>query len=63
MSRQRLNLIRPPRRERRWQAQLDALRQAMTSEAFDMAWSEGKIWRMDDAVRVAMSKPGDPVAD
>jgi len=58
-----LDLIRPPRDERRWQAQLDSLRQATTSAAFDTAWNDGQTWLVDDAMRTAMSKPGDPMED
>ncbi len=57
-ARQRLNLIRSPRAERRWKAQLDSLRETVTSTAFDVAWSEGQTWPVDHAVRMALSKQG-----
>ena len=40
-SRHRLNLVRPPRAEQRWNARLDSLRRATTRTAFDTAWGEG----------------------
>ena len=58
-SRQRFNLIRSPRVERRWNAQLDSLREAVTSTAFDLAWSEGQAWPVDHAVRMALSTRGE----
>ncbi len=52
--RQRLNLARAPRIERRWQSQLDSLRNALTDEAYAAAWSTGLDQReVDDAVRLS----------
>jgi predicted ATPase/class 3 adenylate cyclase len=61
-SRKRLGLAPPPRAERRRQAQLNALRQAMTSADFDAAWNEGREWEVDGAIRVALSARGEPVS-
>jgi len=55
-SRQRLNLVRTPRGERRWQMQLDLLRRATTPSTFGAAWNEGQTWLVDQAVRAAMPK-------
>ena len=60
-SRQRLNLIRSPRVEHRWQTQLESLRQAATSTTFDIAWNEGQTWLVDQAVSMALSKQGDAI--
>jgi len=62
MARQRLNLPRTPRGERRWQAQLDSLRRTTTHSGFTVAWNEGQTWPVDQAVRMAMSKPREPLA-
>ena len=52
MARQRLNLPRTPRGERRWQAQLDSLRRTTTHSGFTVAWNEGQTWPVDQAVRM-----------
>lgn len=54
-ARQRLNLARPPRRERRWQSQLCTLRAALDQAAFDAAWAEGCEAELDAAIRSALA--------
>ncbi len=61
-ARDRLGLARAPRREQRWQLQLDALRQATSSAAFDAAWNEGQDWQLDHALLRALSAPSEPTA-
>jgi len=53
--RERLALVRSPRAEASWQAQLTALREALPGASFDSAWNEGKRWETDEAVRVALT--------
>jgi tetratricopeptide (TPR) repeat protein len=60
-SRERLDLARPPRNKRRWQAQVDALRRATSTTAFDAAWLEGREWQVDQAVRRATSYQCAPI--
>jgi predicted ATPase len=62
VSRERWGLARPRRFEQHWQAQVDALRQAIAVAAFDAAWLEGREWQVDQAVRSATSKLGALVA-
>ena len=55
-SREGLGLARPPRVEHRWQEQLVALRQTMSSEVFDAAWNQGRAaWELNDDVHNALS--------
>ncbi len=55
--RQQFNLMHSPREDRRWQAQLGALRNATTSDSFDAACHAVRAWQIDDAVRTSMSEP------
>jgi hypothetical protein len=50
-SRQRLGLLRGPAAERRWLGELAMLRQALGDRAFDEAWSQGRAWDINEAVR------------
>jgi len=50
-SRQRLGLLRGPAAERRWLWELAMLRQALGDRAFDEAWSQGRAWDINEAVR------------
>jgi predicted ATPase/class 3 adenylate cyclase len=52
-SRERLSLIRPPRSEMRWQANMDALMEAMGGDSFQVAWNEGRRCGIDEAVELA----------
>jgi len=54
---ERLALTRPPRNARCWVAHVDSLRAAMTPEEFETAWSQGKTWDIDEALRRAHSRP------
>ncbi len=56
-SRDRLALARPPTEERRWQVQLESLRQARPGAGFDHDWDEGRGWEIDDAIRAALDAP------
>lgn len=62
MSRERQGLALPPRAGKRWQDQIDALRQAMTGAAFDAEWHQGRGWAIDDAMRSALSTQGQSVS-
>jgi predicted ATPase/class 3 adenylate cyclase len=55
--RSRLNLVRSPRRERRWVGQVGQLKAMVPAEAFDAAWAEGSSWETDAAVKAAMTQP------
>ena len=56
--RQRLNLTRAPSIEKRWQSQLQGLREALAGQAFAGAWSAGLDQReVDDAVRFSLAVP------
>jgi len=53
--RQRLNLTRAPRAERRWQVHLGNLRDALPDDAYAAAWNAGLDQReVDDAVRICL---------
>jgi tetratricopeptide (TPR) repeat protein len=54
-SRDTLGLARQPRAELRWQRMLDALRAIVPAGDFDAAWSEGREWQIDQAIRRALS--------
>ncbi|MBA2413983.1 MAG: hypothetical protein H0V63_14355, partial [Burkholderiaceae bacterium] len=54
-SRERLGLVRSPRSEQRWQAELDRLRQAVSVTDFDAGWVDGWDWQVDDAIRSAVA--------
>ena len=60
-SRDRLRLVRAPRSELRWQRHLDGLRQVMGHAQFESACDEGKDWKIDHAIRTALSMQGEPV--
>jgi tetratricopeptide (TPR) repeat protein len=50
---ERLGLQRPQRAQGKWQEQLGCLRLAMASAEFDAAWTTGRAWELEDAVRSA----------
>ena len=54
-SRERLGLVRAPRSEQRWQAELDRLRQAISVTDFDAGWVDGWDWQVDHAISSAVS--------
>ncbi|MGH8795727.1 MAG: hypothetical protein ACREXI_01615, partial [Caldimonas sp.] len=62
LSRDRLHLLRAPRIERHWQAQIDALRRHMSGAEFDAAWAAGRTWEVDQAIRSASPDRGDSTA-
>jgi non-specific serine/threonine protein kinase len=62
VARNRLGLPRAPRREQRWQLQLEALRRATGIAAFDAAWNEGQGWQLDQALLRALSAHGESAA-
>lgn len=53
--RDRLALTRSVRGERRWLAEVQALRAAMGNADFDAAWNEGAEWQIDRAIGSARS--------
>ena len=62
MSRDRLRLARSPRGEQRWRAQLESMRQRMTSADFQSAWNEGCEWQIDQAIRAVLTTQQENVA-
>ena len=61
-SRERLDLVRPPRSEQRWQRQLEALGQGLPAAEFEAAWSEGRSAEIEDAIRSALLTQSETVA-
>ena len=61
-SREKLGLAPPPRTALRWATHLEALRLTMSTPAFDAAWSEGRSWEVDQAIRSALSTEEETVA-
>ena len=57
MLRGRLRLARSPRREQRWQLQLDALGRSMSTEQLEAALAEGADWALEKAVATALAGP------
>ena len=57
MLRGRLRLARTPRREKRWQTQLEVLSQSMPTEAFETALAQGVEWTVEQAVSTALAAP------
>jgi tetratricopeptide (TPR) repeat protein len=51
--RSRLSLVRAPRKERRWLAHLDKLKQAVPAGGFDADWAEGIAWETEAAIKAA----------
>ena len=51
--RERLDLVRSPRRLRRWQARLETLRTAVPEAAFTAAWDEGRKTDLEETIRAA----------
>ena len=58
--REKLVLPRPPRSDRRWRDDVEAVRHAL-GPAFDAAWAEGQRWEIKEAVRHALA-PASAVA-
>ena len=61
-SRERLGLAGSGRSERRWRANLAALRETLGGARFDAAWREGKDWQVDEAIRSAQAVRTEPAA-
>lgn len=55
--REKLVLPRPPRSDRRWRDEVEALRQALGT-TFDATWAEGQQWGLKEAVRRALAPAG-----
>ena len=55
VARERLGLKAWPRRADRWQTQVAALRSAVSGEDLRAAWTEGRQWQVEEAIRVALS--------
>ena len=53
---ERLGLRRAPRNAQGWAAHVDSLRASTTPGEFDAAWSQGKGWDIDEALRNAQSR-------
>jgi predicted ATPase/class 3 adenylate cyclase len=56
--REKLVLPRPPRSDRRWRDDVEALRHALGDAAFDAAWADGQRWEIKEAVRRALAPAG-----
>jgi len=54
-SRRRFGTMRSPRDTGRCEEQVELLRRAVASTAFDATWSEGQAWSFDKAVQMALS--------
>jgi len=52
--RERLDLARPPRSQQRWLDEVAATRGQLDAAAFDAAWSAGRQWELQDAVKRAL---------
>jgi predicted ATPase/class 3 adenylate cyclase len=52
-SRERRALARAPRGARHWENRLAAARASLDPAAFDAAWSSGRSWSLEEAIRVA----------
>ncbi len=59
--RERLALSRPPRRVTPWSTAIAAARATLGDVAFDVAWSEGSVWELDQAARNALAPVAPPV--
>ena len=55
--RDRLDLRRSAPSESLWQAEVQSMRQALSSAAFDAAWREGADWQIDRAIQTAQAPP------
>jgi hypothetical protein len=54
----RLELVRRPAAEARWQGCLDRLRQVLGDGGFVAAWNEAwERWETEDAIKAALSLP------
>jgi hypothetical protein len=51
---ERLALKRPPRAAQRWNRAIAAVRAELGDAAFESAWSEGRAWEMETAIRRAL---------
>jgi predicted ATPase/class 3 adenylate cyclase len=60
--RERFNLPRAPRHERRWRSELAAMREATGDARYEQAWSEGRAWPIDAAIGHALSTVSEPNA-
>lgn len=54
-AREMMALARTPRSEKRWHANVDAVRAAMAPADFDSAWKRGKALGLDDAIHDAQA--------
>jgi non-specific serine/threonine protein kinase len=55
IARERLTMPRTPRVERRWKDSVAAAQRSLGEEQFRAAWSAGRDWRLEDAVRHALA--------
>ncbi len=62
VQRERLALARPPRSESRWRDDVAAARAALGDLAFETAWSDGRGWEIDAAIRKALDPVDAPIA-
>jgi hypothetical protein len=53
--RERLGVPRPPRSEKQRRGAIGAARAALGDAAFDAAWSEGRMWELEQATRRALA--------
>jgi len=53
--RRRLQLVRSPHRQRRWEASILALRSSLPEPAFASAWDEGRTADLESVIRAALA--------
>ena len=58
IARERLGLVRPPRTERRLQAEFAAMRESLGGAAFEAAWAEGERCEVEGAIRRTLTSAG-----
>ena len=58
--REALCLVRSPHREAEMQTRVKAAREALGDAAFDVAWSTGQTWTLDEAIKHALDPTTSP---
>ncbi len=51
----RLALSRPPRSQRRWEAQIESLKQSLPESLYAPSWTTGEAWDLENAMSSAMA--------
>jgi predicted ATPase/class 3 adenylate cyclase len=58
IARERLGLMRSPRKEQRLQAEFTAMRESLGDAAFEAAWADGQSCEVEEAIRRALTSVG-----